>query len=118
LALDGDGFTIIANLSLTMLLALFNIALSIAFIVGIVWALNTLGELRRGQRQLSQDLAHLAEALRIPLRSDEPIVTCPRCGAHYAADLTGCNVCGRAKPKDAVAFVPSSAEHTTREPRE
>jgi len=76
--------------------------LSVAFLVAIVWGLVTIAELKRGQRALIEDMTRLTQGLGFP-RPAKPVVTCERCGAQYDAELTGCNVCGRAKPKGADA---------------
>ena len=80
-----------------MIQFLLGIALYIGFLVAVIWAFVTLADLRRGQRALAADLARLAVALGHPI-SQQPTVACDRCGTRYDAELTGCTVCGRAKP--------------------
>ncbi len=90
------------------MLVVFNFALSIAFVVGVIWALTALAELRRGQREIVEVLTNVARTLGLPTKPQTLVVLCGKCGAQYAADLTGCDICGQAKAKDAVQFVPSA----------
>jgi hypothetical protein len=97
-----------------MIQLLLGIALNLGSLVAVIWAFVTLAELRRGQRHLAADLARLAAALGHSI-SQTPAITCDHCGTRYDAELTGCNVCGRARPKHAASLGPPAG--TEREPR-
>jgi hypothetical protein len=79
-----------------------------AFGFGFVWALVTLARLRRDQLKIAAELTRIAHALGVPPERQTPVILCDQCGAQYLADKTGCTNCGRAKPNDAVPFVPTS----------
>jgi hypothetical protein len=79
-----------------------------AFGIGFVWALVTLANVRRDQLKIAAELALIARALGVRPGPPAPVILCDQCGALYPADKTGCTNCGRAKPKDAVPFVPTS----------
>jgi len=92
--------------AMNTLLAISYVALLIAIIVGFFWALLTLAELRRGQARLQRTVDRIARSVGSPPRPEQAVIICERCGAEYSAELTGCDQCGRAKPKDAVAHYP------------
>jgi hypothetical protein len=75
-------------------------SITIAVVASAIWAVRSLGRIRRDQLALFQELDRVATALGVPPRR-QPMVPCPRCGTCYAPDLTGCPRCGRAKPKNA-----------------
>ena len=90
-----------------MLLAILYIAFLVSIVAGFCWALSALAELRRGQARLQRDVDRIARAMGVSPAPDRAVISCDRCGAEYSAELTGCEQCGRAKPKGAVAHFPA-----------
>ena len=71
---------------------------SIALVVSFIWALRTLGRIRRDQLALFRELDRVAKELGVPPRQ-QPMVSCPGCRTRYTPELTGCPRCGRVKPE-------------------
>jgi ribosomal protein S14 len=92
-----------------MIVTIINSALSLALFVAFFWALDKLGDLRRGQTQLQEDIDRIVEALGVPSRRERAGVRCEQCGTIYLASLPECYRCGRPRPANAVRIVPGQS---------